>query len=114
MKATLRKIAIASTTFAVAALFSLGWSEQGGVSLSVSKADAYSRLYVGRGYAASAVYTQAAGLPWYAVRAAYWGGPWSGPGYSYNGWSDYRARYGIGCDPGTTIVGGDGIVYRCQ
>ncbi len=113
MKLTLRKLAIASTAFACAALLSPGWSGHG-VSLSVSKAEAYSRLYVGRGYAASAIYTHAAGLPWYAVRAAYWGGPWSGPGWSYNGWSDYRARYGIVCDPGTTIVGGDGIPYVCQ
>ena|ERR1700760_4320228 len=109
MKMTLRKLAIASVAFASAALLSPGWS-----GLSVSKAEAYSRLYVGRGYASHAVYTHAAGLPWYAVRAAYWGGPWSGPGYSYTGWSDYRTRYGIVCDPGGTIVGGDGIVYLCQ
>ena len=114
MKMTLRTVAIAVATFACAASFSPGWSEQGGVSLSVSKAAAYSRLYVGRGYAASAHYVHAAGLPWYAVRAYYWGGPWSGPGYTYTGWSDYAARNGIGCTPGAPVHGGDGINYVCQ
>ena len=44
----------------------------------------------------------------------YFDGPWSGPGCSYAGWDDYAARYGIGCRPGTTITGGDGILYVCQ
>jgi hypothetical protein len=114
MKMSLKTLAIAVATFASAASFSPGWSERDGVSLSVSRAEAYSRLYVGRGYAASAHYVHSAGLPWYAVRAYYWGGPWSGPGWSYAGWSDYRARTGIVCDPGTTIMGGDGIMYLCQ
>jgi len=48
------------------------------------------------------------------VRAYYMGGPWSGLGYSYTGWPDYAARYGIGCTPGTAIKGGDGIMYNCQ
>jgi hypothetical protein len=39
---------------------------------------------------------------------------WSGSGYSYAGWSDYAARNGIGCTPGTAIKGGDGIMYLCQ
>jgi hypothetical protein len=38
MKMTLRTVA--ASTFACAALFSPGWSEQGGVSLSISKAEA--------------------------------------------------------------------------
>jgi len=113
MRMTLRTVAIATATFACAASFSPGWSEQGGVSLSVSKAEAY-RLYVGRGYAASAVYVHSDGLPWYAVRAYYWGGPWSGPGFSYTGWDDYAARNGIACTPGTVVHGGDGILYNCQ
>ena len=65
-------------------------------------------------YAASVDYYTAAGLSWYAVRAYYFNGPWSGPGYSYAGWSDYAARSGIGCTPGTAIKGGDGIMYNCQ
>jgi hypothetical protein len=76
----LKKIAIATSVFACAALLSVGWSEQGGVSLSVNKAEAYARLLVRPGYAARAAYVHADGLPWYAVRAYYWDGPWSGPG----------------------------------
>jgi hypothetical protein len=57
---TLRTAAIATATFACAALFSPGWSEQGGVSLSVSKAEAYTRLYIHPAY--SAVYVPSAGL----------------------------------------------------
>ena len=48
------------------------------------------------------------------MRAYYYGGPWSGLGYSYAGWEDYAARNGIGCRPGTAIKGGDGIMYNCQ
>jgi len=114
MKMTLRTAAIATATFACAALFSPGWSEQGGVSLSVSKAEAYSRLYVGRPYAASAIYVPSEGLSWYAVRAYYSGGPWSGRAYSYAGWDDYAKQYGIGCTPGKVVKGGDGIMYNCQ
>ena len=114
MKTTLRTIAIAASTFACAALFSFGWSEQGGVSLSVSKAEAQARVYIRSGYASRAVYVQSAGLPWYAVRAYYFGGPWSGQGYSYAGWPDYAARNGIACVPGTIVKGGDGIMYNCQ
>jgi alpha-glucuronidase len=116
MKVTLRKAAIAASTFACAALFSLGWSEQGGVSLSISKAEAatHVHIYVTKGYAASAHYYTPVGLSWYAVRAYYFGGPWSGPGFSYAGWDDYAARSGIGCTPGTAIKGGDGIMYLCQ
>src|SRR6516164_7945165 len=35
-------------------------------------------------------------------------------GYSWAGWSDYAARNGIVCTPGTVIKGGDGILYPCQ
>jgi hypothetical protein len=37
MKMTLRTVAIATSAFACAALMSLSWSEQGGVSLSINK-----------------------------------------------------------------------------
>jgi hypothetical protein len=115
MKITLRTMAMATATFACAVLFSPGWSGQSGVSLSVSKAEAYSRLYLGRGYyAASAHYIPSDNLPWYAVRAYYFGGPWSGAGFSYAGWDDYAARNGIACRPGTAVPGGDGLLYVCQ
>jgi len=113
MKMALRTLVIATSTFACATLLSFGWSGQDGVSLSVTKADAQARVYI-RGYASRAVYVPSAGLPWYAVRAYYFDGPWSGQNYSYTGWADYAARNGIGCVPGTIVKGGDGIMYNCQ
>ena len=86
--------------------------EKGGVSLSVNKAEAQQRVYITRGYASRAAYVEPGS--WYAVRAYYFGGPWSGAGYSYTGWDDYATRHGIGCTPGTSIKGGDGIMYLCQ
>ena len=44
---------------------------------------------------------------WYAVRAYYFNGPWSGTGYSYAGWADYAKRNGIACVPGTAIKGAE-------
>jgi hypothetical protein len=114
MKMNLRTMAIATSTFACAALFSPGWSDQGSLSLSISNADARARVYIRSGYAASATYVGMEGFPWNPVRAYYFGGPWSGPGYSYTGWADYAARAGIGCTPGTAIKGADGIMYNCQ
>jgi hypothetical protein len=114
MKMTLRTVAIATSAFACAALMSFNWSEQGGVSLSVNKAEAYTRFVVRPGYAWRSAYVHSEGLPWYAVRAYYSGGPWSGVGFSYAGWDDYAARTGIVCRPGTVITGGDGILYLCQ
>ncbi len=114
MKMTLRTAAIATSAFVLAALFSPGLSEQGSLTLSISKADAQARVYIRSGYAARAVYYTNVGVPWYAVRAYYFNGPWSGVGYSYTGWADYAARNGIGCVPGTAIKGADGIMYNCQ
>ena len=85
-------------------------SAAAGLSLTVGQADAAARVYI---YGGNPYYT-ATGLPWYAVRAYYFGGPWSGPYYSYTGWSDYASRNGIGCTPGTVVKGGDGILYNCQ
>jgi hypothetical protein len=83
------------------------------LSLTTSQAEARARVYI-TGYAANPYYT-GTGLSWYAVRAYYYGGPWSGPGWGYaNGWADYAAQNGIGCTPGTTVKGGDGILYMCQ
>ena len=113
MKMILRTVAIATSIVVCATLWSFGWTEQGGLSLSVSKAEAQrARVIIRSGYAANAVYVE--NPSWYAVRAYYMGGPWSGLGYSYTGWPDYAARYGIGCTPGTPIKGGDGIMYNCQ
>jgi hypothetical protein len=111
MKLTFKTVAFATATVAVAALFSPGWSRQDGLSLSISKAEALTRVYIGGHYRGG--YTRN-DVGWYAVRAYYFDGPWSGPGYSYAGWADYAARNGIGCTPGTVVKGGDGIDYNCQ
>jgi hypothetical protein len=73
---------------------------------------AQKRVYITRGYAVNAIFVEPG--TWDAVRAYYFAGPWSGPGYSYTGWADYAARNGIGCTPGTAIKGGDSIMYNCQ
>jgi hypothetical protein len=112
---TLKAMALASATFACAAMFSPSWSsDQGGLSLSASRAEAQTRIVVRPSYAASSAYYHSDDLPWYPVRAHYHGGPWAGERYSYAGWDDYAKRNGIGCTPGTAIKGGDGIMYRCQ
>jgi hypothetical protein len=132
MRMSLKTLAITTSTVACAALLSFGWSPQGGVSLSVDKAQAYTRVVV-RPYLHGPYSVLDGSLPWYAVRAYYAGGPWCsarggvfGAGYGtagwglgnsyscYSGWPDYRARNGIVCDPGTVIKGGDGILYECQ
>ena len=114
MKTTLSTLVIAASAFASAMSFSPGWSWQDGLTLSTSTAEARARVIITRGYAASAAYYTNEGLSWYAVRAYYYDGPWSGVGYSYADWDDYAKRYGIGCTPGTVVKGGDGILYNCQ
>ena len=117
----LRKLAIATSTVVVAALFS--------AALSVESAQAR-RLYISPHYYYNPYIADQSGLSWYAVRAYYAGGPWCGvaggigvgygygPGLNnwtcYSGWDDYAQRNGIGCTPGTLIKGGDGIMYVCQ
>jgi hypothetical protein len=119
---SLRKFAIATLTIASAAVVTVGWS--------VEPAQAR-RLYVTPYYHPFNPYiADQSGLGWYAVRAYYNGGPWcgvAGGSYSptvgvfgraswtcYSGWDDYKQLNGIGCDPGTLIKGGDGIMYVCQ
>ena len=125
----LRKLAIATSTVAVATLLSAGWSEQRGFSLSVDTAQAR-RLYVSPHYRYNPFNPTITGLSWDAVRAYYAGGPWCGAGPTgygaaagalwagtwgcYSGWADYAQRNGIGCEPGTLVKGGDGIMYVCQ
>ena len=117
---SLRKFAIATSTFAFATMFSVGWSHQGSISVSVDSAQAEYRLRVNRAYSRNyANYRPDATLSWYAVRAYYMGGPWSGTPangwpYQWTGWTNYAAQNGIGCTPGTIVKGGDGINYACQ
>ncbi|APG11482.1 hypothetical protein BKD09_24415 [Bradyrhizobium japonicum] len=124
-----KNFAIATSAIAFATLFTVDWSEQRGISLSVESAQAR-RLYVSP-YPYSHYIPDQTGLPWYAVRAYYAGGPWCGAGggtgygttvgvfgrasYTcYDGWDSYARLNGIGCTPGTLIKGGDGIMYVCQ
>ncbi|QIO34001.1 hypothetical protein [Bradyrhizobium sp. 1(2017)] len=126
-----RNFAIATSTIAFAALFTVDWSEQRGISLSIESAQAR-RLYVSP-YPYNRYIPDQTGLPWYAVRAYYAGGPWCGvggrTGYGYgttvgvfgrasytcyDGWDSYAKLNGIGCTPGNLIKGGDGIMYVCQ
>ena len=124
-----RNFAIATSTIAFAALFTVDWSEQRGISLSIESAQAR-RLYVSP-YPYNNYIPDQTGLPWYAVRTYYAGGPWCGVGgrtgygtavgvfgrasYTcYDGWDSYAKLNGIGCTPGNLIKGGDGIMYVCQ
>jgi hypothetical protein len=125
---TLRKVAIAASAFACAAVLSFGWSAQGGLSLSIESAQARvgrpltpvsvagvarrhtRRAVVGAGIVAGTAGALAA-APYYAG-----GGPYAsyGTGYGYNGWDEYAARNGIVCRPGTWFRGEDGLQHLCQ
>ena len=72
-QAGLGRFLIATSAVAFATLFSVGWSEQRGISLSVESAQARARLYVNP-YLYSPYRPDATGLSWYAVRAYYAGG----------------------------------------
>ncbi len=78
--------------------------------LSIGNAEARYRIHVSPLYHAGYI-ADTTGLPWYAVRAYYNGGPWT---YGYDSWTTYAARNAIVCTPGTLIKGGDGIMYVCQ
>jgi len=129
---TLRKVAIAASAFACAAVLSFGWSEQGDVSLSIESAQARvgrpltpmsvagvarrqtRRAVVGAGIVGAGVVGAGA---YYAGRGYYGGGgPYAyyGTGYGYTGWDDYAARNGFVCRPGTWFRGEDGLQHLCQ
>ena len=80
MRMSLKTLAIATSTVACAALLSFGWSPQGGVSLSVDKAQAATRIVVRPYLHGPYSVLSGGGLPWYAVRAYYAGGPWCAVG----------------------------------
>ena len=132
-QAGMGRFLIATSAVAFATLFSVGWSEQDGISLSVNSAQAR-RLYV-TPYGHGPFRANLSGLSWDAVRAYYLGGPWCAVGTAagfgtgvgfygtagglnswtcYTGWPDYAQRNGIGCTPGSIVKGGDGINYVCQ
>jgi hypothetical protein len=128
---TLKKVAIAASAFACAAVLTFGWTGQDGVSLSVESAQArvgrpltpVSVAGVARRQTRRAVYgagVVGAGVvgagAYYAGRGYYGGGPYAyyGSGNGYSGWDDYAARNGIVCRPGTYVRGQDGLQYLCQ
>jgi hypothetical protein len=119
------KIAVAAAIFACMTLFSFGWSERGGVSLSIEGAQArvgrpltpasvagvsrrhyrrtgYGPAAVGAGLAAGAIGTAAAATatsPW-----GYYGGEpygWNGASFASSPWGDYdcRAPHAYECRP---------------
>ena len=113
------KVVIATTTFACTALFSVGWSEQSGVSLSIESAHAR----IGRPYTPLSVagvarrqyrragygYGYGAGLLGAGVAAAAIGtaaaSPW---GYYGGGYPGYYTAYGAGYPAGNYGAFGDG------
>ena len=138
-----RKTALAASAFTCAALFSFGWSEQGGISLSVESAQARvgrpltpmsvagvarrqnRRAAYGYGVAGAAAIGTAAAIGsagYYAGTGYYGGGPYyGGPGYyggSYAAYGypaqDYATRNGWICQPGTMVKLDDGRMYPCQ
>jgi hypothetical protein len=130
-----RKAALAASALACAALFSFGWSEQGGISLSVESAQArigrpltpLSVAGVARRQTRRAVYgtgmvgaaaigaagAVAAAPYYYGYGAAGYraGGPYASYGYSAQ---DYATRNGFVCQPGTLVKLDDGLQHRCQ
>jgi len=128
----LKKVAITASAFACAAVLSFGWSEQGGVSLSIESAQARvgrpltpvsvagvarrqtRRAVVGAGVVGAGVVGAGA---YYAGRGYYGGGgPYAsyGSGYGYSGSDDYATRNGFVCRPGTWFRGEDGLQHLCQ
>jgi|SRR5215467_5504327 len=109
MQMRLRTLAIASSAFACAALLSPGWSDQGGVSLSVETAQAR----VGRPLTPVSV----AGVARRTTRRAVYGtaavGAAAAAGaYYYGGYPSYGQGYV--CQPGTYYRGEDGRQHPCQ
>ena len=122
-----RKAALAASAFACTALLSFGWSEQGGISLSIESAQARvgrpltpvsvagvarrqtRRAVYGAGIAGAAVVGTAAAVaaaPYYGG-VGYSGGPYYGP-------QDYATRNQFRCQPGTMTKLDDGRMYPCQ
>ena len=135
------KYALAVSVFACATILSVGWSEQGGVSLSVESAQARvgrpltpvsvagvarrqtRRAVYGYGVAGAAAVGAAAtvaagsyyGSPGYYggpyQTGYYGGGPYASYGYPVQ---DYATRNGFTCRPGTMTKLDDGRMYPCQ
>ena len=139
----LKKATLAASAFAFAASLSLGWSEQGGISLSVESAQAragrpmtpmsgagvarrharrgvYGPGTAGAAMALTAAELGTAGAPsYYGAYGAYQpaGGPYGagmGPYGYHQSWDDYAKQNGIACRPGSMVKLDDGRMYPCQ
>jgi hypothetical protein len=108
MQLNSRTVALAASTFACAAVLSFGWSQQGGVSLSVESAQAR----VGRPLTPVSV----AGVARRQTRRAVFGtaavGGAAAGAYGYYGYPSYGQ--GFVCRPGTYFRGEDGRRHLCQ
>ena len=129
----IRKSALAIATFACSAIFSFGWSEQGGVSLSVDSAQArvgrpatpvsvagVARRQTRRAYGYGAAGAAAVGAAVVGTAAAvaatnYYGGPGyysGGPYYPATGYYGGGPYYGYGGRPVQSYAGQNSFV--CQ
>jgi hypothetical protein len=107
--------ASAGTAAAVGAATSPGWGWGGNPYYAGGPGGPY---YGGGAYGARANYApppaaapSAESAPAWSLYTAYRD---NGPFYGYSGWSDYKARGGIGCDPGTVYKTENGVHYICQ
>ncbi len=103
-----KALAIAISTFAGASLLSFGWSEQGGISLSVESAQAR----VGRPLTPVSV----AGVARRQTRRAIYGTAAVGAAAAAGAYGYGYPSYGQGyvCQPGTYYRGEDGRNHLCQ
>ena len=109
MQITLKTFAIAAPVFATALMLSFGWTERGGVSLSVESAQAR----VGRPLTPVSV----AGVARRTTRRAYYGAAAVGVGAAAAAGTAYyygTQPNGFVCQPGTYFVGQDGYRHLCQ
>ena len=106
MQTTLKTFAIATSAFACAMVLSFGWTEQGGVSLSVDSAQAR----VGRPLTPVSV----AGVARRTTRRAYYGAAAAGAAAAGTAYYYGTQPSGFACQPGTYFVGQDGHRHLCQ
>lgn len=109
MKMSLSTAAIATSVFTCAALLSFGWSQQGGLSISIESAQAR----VGRPLTPVSV----AGVARRHTRRAIYGTAAVGAATAAGAYGYYHyPSYGQGyvCQPGTYFQGEDGRRHLCQ
>lgn len=111
--------AVAVGTAAAVAATSPGWGWGGSPGYTGGPYYGGGRSYAGGPYSngawgARAYYAPPASTanapPWNLHATYYAGGPW----YNFNGWTDYKSRAGIVCDPGTVVTAENGEHVICQ